>query len=80
MFKMFFRSFDYDWSKSLKVDEFVAYSTYCGYPIKKTQAKRLIRKHNPDGKKQSLTFTQMYKEITGQSIDSDVDPYDGQVP
>jgi Ca2+-binding EF-hand superfamily protein len=80
MFKMLFRSFDHYRSRSLEVDEFVAYSTYCGCPIKKAQSERLIKKYNPDGKKQSLTFVQMYKEMIGQSIDSDADPYDGQVP
>nr|AGM32360.1 EF-hand family protein [Coptotermes formosanus] len=80
MYKMFFRSFDPDRSRSLEAEEIATYFTFCGHNTNTQQAERLIKKYNPDGKKDSLTFAQLFKELTNTDIDPDTDPYDGQIP
>jgi Ca2+-binding EF-hand superfamily protein len=78
LYKMSFRSFDPDRSRSLEADEIVTYFNFCGRKTNKKQAERLIAKENPGG--DSLTFAQLYSKLTGEEIDPDTDPYDGQIP
>jgi hypothetical protein len=59
-------------------NEIIRYNSFCNKTsIKKAQVEQIIQKYNPG--KEGLTFAQMYKVLTGITIDPNTDPYDGKL-
>jgi hypothetical protein len=79
-FKLYFRSFDKDRSRTLEAEEIFEYFKFCGKPITLEQAKHFITQFNTRRKLTGLTFAQLYKLLTEIDIDPDTDPYDGKLP
>nr|AGM32364.1 EF-hand family protein [Coptotermes formosanus] len=78
LFKIAFRAFDKDRSRSLEAKEVVEYSKFCKAPVTKEEAEKIILEKNPDGKTKGLNFPQLYKIVAGEDIDELTDPYDGR--
>jgi Ca2+-binding EF-hand superfamily protein len=64
LFKVIFRSFDANRSRTLEVNEIMKYSEFCKNPMTKEQAEQFIQARNIDDQKKTLTFAQLYKLLT----------------
>lgn len=74
-YKMLFRSFDTDRSRTLSANEIVELCNYIGKEFTREQAEFAIQRSGS----RTLTFAQLYKLLTRQEIDPSTDPYDGKL-
>ena len=77
-YKLIFRAFDKDHSSALEADEVMAVAKYCGKEMTEDQANEFILKETGK-KKGKITFSMLYKKLTGKEIAADFDPYDGKL-
>jgi Ca2+-binding EF-hand superfamily protein len=75
LYKIVFRSFDKDKSKTLNPDEIVDYMIFCKKSITRKAAETEIMRFGA----KELNFAQMHYILTGKTIDPDIDPYDGML-
>nr|AGM32927.1 EF-hand family protein [Coptotermes formosanus] len=75
-YMLLFRAFDYDRSKTLEPSEIEALSIFIKKQISLEEAKALCKS---EGDGESLTFAQYYKHFTGNEVDANIDPYEGNL-
>jgi Ca2+-binding EF-hand superfamily protein len=76
--KLIFRAFDKDRSSTLQLGEIKEIGEFVGHPLDDATVKAKIKEIT--GKEGSaLTFAQVVKLLTGETIKEDTDPYDGKL-
>jgi Ca2+-binding EF-hand superfamily protein len=76
--KLLFRAFDTNRSRSLSINSIKQIGQYSQSPRTNAEVKQAIVTHTgkEDGK---LTFPQVIQLLTGETIQDDIDPYDGKL-
>jgi Ca2+-binding EF-hand superfamily protein len=75
LFKLIFRSFDVDRTRTLNPDEIVEYTKFCGNPLTRNEVVAAIERYGT----KKINYAQLYNILTDEIIDPDTDPYDGQL-
>ncbi|OHS94684.1 hypothetical protein TRFO_39154 [Tritrichomonas foetus] len=73
--KLFFRAVDTDKSGEIDAKEFIIMAELNGKKMTEEESTLQIKKLTG---KETMTFPQMHKALTGQDIPEDTDPYDGK--
>lgn len=77
-FKLGFRGFDKNRSRTLGVSEILALAKYTGSELTEEEA-RLCLKRTTGKEDGEMTYAMLVKILTGKEVADDADPYDGKL-